>query len=293
MLPSLSTLPRSSSFPWDNPVPPWEWPPSSSWDDFDFYFFRICAGRICAGLLPWPSGSTPSADTCIPCPAAHQVVQCLPLVRVLQQSHCPLSVLWDQLVQASLLVLQVLVNLWPQKRWTKCWSQPRRSQLPAGQGPGNFQGSVGCRHSPFSWLVQWWCRKIRVSISILQVRKQACRVGGRSKPRRPDFAYNAPAPAPRPRYLWQLSLSAFTPDHGLPAFPLSQNQSFCQKWHLTLTTKEIEIKSIMSCHLTPLRMAIIRQQIGSAAEVEKRKLCAVGMQMEQPLWRQHGGFSAS
>ena len=60
---------------------PWEWPSSSSW------------GGICACLLPFPSSSsTPPADTCIPCPAAHQVVQCLPLVRVLQQSHCPLWV---------------------------------------------------------------------------------------------------------------------------------------------------------------------------------------------------------
>ena len=105
----------------------------------------------------------------------------------------------------------------------------------------------------------------------------------------PGFAYNAPAPAPRPRYLWQLCLSAFTLDRGLPALPPSQNQSLWQKWHLTLTTREIEIKSTMSCHLTPLRMALIRQQIGSAGEVEKRKaLCsrdANGTATMETAWR--------
>ena len=92
-----------------------------------------------------------------------------------------------------------------------------------------FQVSVGCRHSPSRCLIQWLRRKCVFTSPFYRRRNSLAELEADPNLDPPDFAYNAPAPAPRPRYLWQVSLSAYTLDHGLPPLPLPGTKGFCQK----------------------------------------------------------------
>ena len=144
--------------------------------------FSYSWGRICAGLLLCPSSSTPPTDTCIPHPAAHQVVQGLPLVWVLQQSHFPLWVSRACLSRHSCSSCLSWRNCYVEEmdiRLTSAQEEPAACRVRA---LAFLWGSVRCIHSPPA---DWSSGdpEMRVHVFILQVKKQACIVGGRYKPR--------------------------------------------------------------------------------------------------------------
>ena len=149
-------------------MPPWEWLSSSSW------------GGICARLLPCPN-------------AAHHLQT--------PAFHAQLLTRWSSVSLWSRFSSRAIVPFWPNgaswswppcsscRTWWICGTEEMDIKLTMAQEEpaacrvralAFSQGSVGCRHSPSRSSDD---PEMCVYISILQVKKQACRVGGRSKPR--------------------------------------------------------------------------------------------------------------
>ena len=153
------------------------------------------------------------------------MVQGLPLVQVLQQSHCPLWVSRACLSRHSCSSCLSWRNCYVEEmdiRLTSAQEEPAACRVRA---LAFFQGSIGCRHSPPP---DWSIGDSGNACAHLHFTGEETGLQRWRQIQNKTHltACNASAPAPRPQYLWQLSLSSITLDHGLPGLYLLRTKVY-------------------------------------------------------------------